>query len=698
MKFLKNIGILFSVVLLNQSIDASSMIYQKNIAHNSPQAAQRLVEESFITPEMQWSVLSFLGKQEMVINPTTGQVQGFPTVDAVLKQINQQLQQPIYSAQKESMKNAAHALLEATDIALFVTSIEAVYQKQNQLASNQITAQLNAQKQALNQIANTINSMQTIDQAPSSSYFSWIPYFGQGSSQQVTPISTQQVQFNPSNQMVAIPASLMPTIIKVNDYKQISDSVQAANLLFKECFIAQQHHLKDAQRLQSLNINLQSPVSAQNYIFTNFPNLYNYYSGSYPICQIAEQMVASQAPRTTLQAPLTAYHHQAHQLLLHIRQAIQTALYIANKNSSYNAGSMLSSSITSWLDGIVNQLMKYDSHLAQLCKNPLYGATQTDIDLEPSWSTNAKIAGGLVVVAGVVAATVVLNPLGAGTALTQAASTAYSTAAGGAGYVKGAVYSAIPSAVSQYFVGDPVQGPMNENGDPVVATSAPAEPLTWGQRGAQLVDAAGKASILAGVTQMAIPALQQAEQQGYLEKGTYQAMTGGYGNQIYDQARNIGIIAGAVSSTSGVIDVYKNWGNEGYFWSSLKGLQSLVGFTGSVTHAYRTVVNLLAGLIAIKQQNDQAVRAGQPEQKISAQQIYQYLTNIVQQAPAKNLEPMALLIESIQVLAQNSIGDPQTILIILQQMQQDNQQNNPDFANKIGQFIQKLVQDINQQA
>jgi hypothetical protein len=462
MNFLKNTALLFLMITIDQSIHASHLIYKKNIAHNNPQAAQRLTEESFITPEMQWSILSCLGADQMVINPQTGQVQGLPTVENALMQINQKLSQPMYHAQKESLKQAAHALLEASDIALFVTSIEAVYQPYNAQSTNQLIAQLTAQKQAINSTLTVINNVKTLDPAPSSSYFSWIPYFGSGNNQQIAQLSSQQIQFNPSSQLVAIPASLMPTIIKINDYKEMSsDPVQAANLLFKECFIAQQHHLKDNVRIESLKINLQSPISAQNYIFTQFPNLYNNYSGSYPICQIAQKLVASQAPRYDLQAPLKPEHQQAHELLLHIRQAIQTALYIANKKSNYNAGSMLSSSITSWLDGIVSQLTKHDAYLAQLCKDPLYGATQADIDREAGWSATAKIAGGLLVV-GTALALDHMYGFGIGSAVYGTVSGGTSTAAG---YAKSAASNLVPSAVSNLWSSKPatnnapVEGP-----------------------------------------------------------------------------------------------------------------------------------------------------------------------------------------------------------------------------------------------
>lgn len=377
-------------------------LYTKDIAHTHLKSVERLTQESFISPELQWSILTFFGKQDMTINRLTGQIEDMPLTEDILQTIGSNLQKPLLHAQKENMKNAAHALLEATDIALFVASIESMYQPYNSYSTTSIMTQLKNQKQSITGMVNAINACKTIDQGPSSSYFSWIPYFG-STAQPMQQFSSQYVQFNNADTFIKIPATLMPTIIKSNSYKETSmQPAQAANLLFKQCFIAQQHHLKDKDFLQALSINLQSPITAQNYIFNQFPDLYNPISGSYPICEIAQKLASKSGYRASLQAPLTPQHQQAHQLLIHIRQAIQTALYIANKNSSYNAGSMLSSSVTSWLDGIVSQLTKHETYVANMVKNPAYGATQIDIDLEPGWSNSAKIAAGIVVAAAVI--------------------------------------------------------------------------------------------------------------------------------------------------------------------------------------------------------------------------------------------------------------------------------------------------------
>jgi hypothetical protein len=729
-----NIFLLFVIFYNDQMLDASQFLYKKNIAHNNPQSAQRLTEESLITPEMQWSILSFLGASQMTINRVTGQVQGLPSVETLLMQINQKLSTPMYSAQKESFKQAVHALLEATDIALIVTAIEAIYQPYNTQSTNQLLAQLNAQKQTLNNTIAAINKIQTIDSAPSSSYFSWIPYFGSGSAQPVVQLSSQQIPFDPSSATVDIPASLMPTIIKINDYKEMSaDPVQAANLLFKECFIAQQHHLKDNARIENLKINLQSPISAQNYIFTQFANLYNSYTGTYPICQIAQQMVASQAPRYDLQAPVNAHQQQAHQLLLHIRQAIQTALYIANKKSSYNAGSMLSSSITSWLDGIVSQLMKADAQLALMCKDPLYGATQADIDREAGWSTTAKIVGGLVAVTAVIAIDTMTT-----------------------GYGKKALNMVFDATYGKNFnplditAGNtPVQGPQLPSSPttglqtlerflPSSATSAAGNPPvpgtgtddkpkdkapTWTDRAGQVwgatSNAAGSAAKLGAVTLAATQGAKFLENKGIISQGSYNYATGGYGDVIEDVAKKSLLYGGGLAGSMGALEqganAWNKWGTENSpntkaflpakFWDTVDLLQAGPSAIGTAVGAVGTATMLATqGLSTLTsqqqfnqpqqrvQQNPNQAQNNPPVQQIAPQQIYQALSGMVHDAPAQGTDPFATLMEGIKIVDSQRMADAQTVVMILQQIQMDNAAN-LEFAEKVGQLTQAIAQN-----
>ena len=377
-------------------------LYKKSTDHSDQQAVQRLTSESLISPEMQWEVLSYLGERDVVVNKDTGLVQNIPSTQQLLDDINQKLQYSITNDQKESMKDSLHTMLEATDIAIFVASVEAAYKDQNfmlyQIVNSQLLIDLNDQKLAIQATMNNVNSITPIDApAQESSYFSW--FYQPGPANQITTMEVPMIMLDPNSPTFTIRAKLMKAIIKSNDYKSMADPTQAANILFKQCFIAQQHHLKDTYRMNNIKINLQSPVTGHNYIYTNFPNIYNKSQNSYPICDIAKNIVPASQVRYDLQAPVTTEQKQAHQLLLDIRQSIQTAIFIANRKSNVNVGYLLPSSVVSYLDGIVGELMNYDAQLSILCKDPRYGATPEDTYQSEQWAMITKAAAGIAVTA-----------------------------------------------------------------------------------------------------------------------------------------------------------------------------------------------------------------------------------------------------------------------------------------------------------
>lgn len=365
--------------------------------HAAMPSAQTLTKESYITPEMQWAVASLMNPQAtMNINKETGALDHAPSVESMIQNINTQLY--ISSAQKESAIKALNTMLEATEIALFKIKMKAAYHDQNYIAMfSQLTAELNNQKMAIQATLNSVKSRSAHDQASSSgSYFSWI--FGESSNNNQVYQPNSMTTINPHHGSVLhIPADLAESIVKNFNFKTMPDSTQAANLLFKQCFIAQQQH--EANRIP-LNVNQQ--ISANNYIYTNFPDIYSKYSNSYPICQKVQDLVVHEPIRNNVALPVTEKQRQAYHLLLQIRQSVQLALDIANKKSSVNLGSYLPSSLVSYLDGVVAELTKYDAYLNNLCKNPQFGATAQDVQDTAEWSTFTKVAAGVAVTAAVV--------------------------------------------------------------------------------------------------------------------------------------------------------------------------------------------------------------------------------------------------------------------------------------------------------
>lgn len=371
------------------SIDLPSMF---NVpVNNSQVTVDSITKESYISPGAQWAVLSINKPEFFVINKTTGAVHNMPSAVQILSSINLELgsSATINDERKEIMQAALQAMSEATGIALFVLSIQAAYEDATTQASaaftrDQLIQGLNQQKANIQITQSRVNAINP------KSYVSWMFGSSTPSKAKSSTNNRMSVSFDENSDTISIPAALMESIIQSNDYKQKSDVTIAANLLFKQCFIAQQQHRADA-----IPLNVTKPLSAENYIYNNFPNIYVKYNNKYPICEKAQALgVNARVP------------------LLHIRQAIQTALSIANQKSASNFGSFLPQYLTSYLDGVVSELMKYDNHLSELCKNPGYGATPTDIAKSTEWSTMSKVAGGLAVVGTLAAAYYFRNEIG----------------------------------------------------------------------------------------------------------------------------------------------------------------------------------------------------------------------------------------------------------------------------------------------
>lgn len=317
---------------------------------------------------MEWAVLSLNNPTHFIINRITGAAQNIPTVSDMLSNIRTQLQTPhtITPERKEVLKSALLAMLEATEIALTVVAIKLAYNNPEiEFAKDNLITGLNAQKTNIVEIQKQVNA---VNNQPSS-YYSWM--FGSNTPSKpakLTYINQKSVPFDNNAPSIAIPADLMPSIIQLHDYKQLSDATLAANLLFKQCYIAQQQHQDNP-----IAINQQNPLNANNFLYTHFPNIY--INGSYPICQDALKLgIDARLP------------------LQQIRQAIQTALSIANKKFAGNLSSYIPQYFTSFLDGVLTQLMRYDEYVGNLCKIPMYGATREDLAKAAEWSNLSKAA------------------------------------------------------------------------------------------------------------------------------------------------------------------------------------------------------------------------------------------------------------------------------------------------------------------
>ncbi len=635
----------------------SKYLYKKSTHHSDFFAKDRLIEESLFSPEMAWNILYYMRQDRMVINKITGAVENLPKIAAVLKSIAQDLNNSaqIVSEQKQAMKNALHALLEATETAIFVTAVEAAYHDPRFIfqptVNEQLISELNAQKQTIQSYITAINNITPYDeQYSSSSYFSWLPSFG-AAANPASALSMQQITIDPYSETITIPASLISTIVKTNDYKEMADAGQAANLLFKQCFIAQQHHLKDTQLISKIKFNINAPVNAHNYIYTRFPDIVQ-------MCQIAQNFVTAQAPRVDLQAPLTQEQMIAHQLLLHIRQAVQTALFVANKKSSFNIGYLLPTTVTSYLDKIVGELTKYDTYLDALCKDPQFGATVNDTyQSEQRWMITKYAAGA------VTAAAVTAIGLPYVTAATMATISGIASA--------GKTASEIASAWSK-----PDEG----------STLARAQNI-----GSTVLYGADKVGKAAGAVVGVAGAAQYAISQGYVPQELLSQDTVKLLNKVENTAKNVATVGGFVNSVKSVSGLaqgsLKSWQdivtegkNIGFTWALPVALWNTGGATinainnskFAVSQAHKlykdSTTAVAAGKFAYQNLRELAGLETTQEYRhpeATAEQISQVFTQVIITAIQQNQIPT----QQVQLAAQNLLQNNAPPMHVIQGLQ-----------------------------
>ena len=369
-----NLVIAFACIIFEQQIYPNEFTHFFNTSSQNllSNTIANLTKESYVTPDMQWAVLSLNNPQNMIINATNGAVQNIPSIDELISKISKELSPYLNNTQLDPYKRALYAMLEATEIASTLVAIKSAYQDPDFVNRQDLRDALQTQKDSIQNILKKANAI-------NQSYSSWIfGVSGPAKAPKLGVIDPQKIYFFGLNSTtITIPASLMPSIIQLQDYKEHLDATTAANLLFKQCFIAQQAHQSNP-----IAINQENPLIAQNYVYQNFPNIYTKHLNKYPICE----------------GILNLHPSLRRARLLHVRQAIQIALFVANKKSNFNIGSQY---LTSFFDGVVSELMKYDAYVATLCKNPEYGATNADIAQGTEWSTMSKVlaAGGVIAVA-----------------------------------------------------------------------------------------------------------------------------------------------------------------------------------------------------------------------------------------------------------------------------------------------------------
>ena len=657
-------------------------------AQGSPeQLAYRLTQESYILSD-QWAILSFLGAPDVTINIKTGDIAGIPPVDYVLKEVQNKMKKSFNYPIKESIKNALHAMLEATDVAIFVAAVEAAHKNQQYIFYQDIDVQLatilEKQRQQIQGILDELNSRYVADEpVTATSYFSWF------APTQITTQAPKHVDpftFNPNQETIKISREMMEEIIKQNNYKieKKSNPKHAANLLFKQCFISQQHHLKDAARFQKFNIRFENPLRPDNYFLKHFPGIDD-------ACSIAESIVHGQHLRNNLNDPLTLQQTQAHKLLLDIRQAIQTAMYIANDKSSYNVGYVLPASIASYLGGIVIELTAYDTKLSTLCKDPQFGATQDDMYRDEQWAIISKIAAGTITTAMLLGGLYLYGPA----ALVKGASSLASSTGG---------------LISNLWSGKSADG-----------KTVPGTLSTLGNYG----DTAVK---LGTVTGLAATGLQFADKAGYVSLNNLNPNARAYVDIAQKVSGGAVIIAGGIKAVgefdktlAGISNAWNKPASEtisGKAWNGVdfvlatKGavnsaMAATAAVTGAATFAGATASQFLQDPNNPGIQNNYSTQNNQPAQnnnvatapqanqaatgQISPQALADGFTKVLAAGKTPDgTEPINRIANISKTLLEKGETNPTTLIQVLQYVQQNNQKD-PVVVEQLGQLTQAVM-------
>lgn len=346
-------------------------LYSRN-TNNLRLNAEQLIEESLRGPKEQATVLFFY-KAPFVIDRITrmpvlytingeqviqnNKQQMLPTVNQILQTID--LSSLSYESQEKTIE-VLEIYLRAIDEAKQVAAIEAYFDANSQnyyfyqTANATLTDLLDTQAKAIR------SKLDAVKKASPSAPEEGFNYDKNHIEKSIKSHNKNHIIFNKSE---------VNEIIENNDFRdkvKNGNFLEAATLLFQQCFIAQQQHLKDKVRFGSFGKESKE-VKKNEYIFEHFPNFK-------ALCNIA-QKIANKDKKT------------ANALLKDINQAVQTALYIAKKESNYY--------ITT--DPLVKILYDMHKEVDAYCINPEYGATPADINRNAMWSALATAGYGLAI-------------------------------------------------------------------------------------------------------------------------------------------------------------------------------------------------------------------------------------------------------------------------------------------------------------
>lgn len=359
------------------------------ITEKNQTLVDNLTKAGYFSPALQYAALKASGRP-FVIDITTGVPQNLPTIDEI---INTRI------VDNKIKLEGLYAALEATYIAWTTAELDVAYEHIGDytVAPPGIKPELTAVfKNQVDKIYQKMNEIGTnIFSEVAGGLYSMI--FGSTADGKASIETPKKIGDN----LYELSDNLIKKIIKNNNYMQQLNSNAAANLLFQQCFIMQQQRPENSH--VKVGFSSHGELDEYNYIFNNFYTID-------ALRDYAEEQIKKPDDKNPVKTK-----KEMHDLLLAIRESIQIALYIANKNSSFNKITYyftsyatlyqynpLRPSINGYLDNVVKELLRYDKQLADMCKNSDFGGTAADQRFNQTLSTISSIVGGVVITAGAI--------------------------------------------------------------------------------------------------------------------------------------------------------------------------------------------------------------------------------------------------------------------------------------------------------
>lgn len=318
-------------------------------------AAEQLIKDSYISLDMQYAAVASL-EEPIIMNKKTGKIRNIPSVENIIHTYTTSIQQKNQAAEQRSIL-AIQAAYQAVQTALFIAATEQLYNEGYKFiepgSNAPMMKALLVKKQALQEIISPQDR-------------SWSDFIWQNITTLITP--TQKQQFRPFNNSIdladddelAINAMEVQELLENTDVNQAHDykklyynPAKQADLLFEQCLIGQQHH-RAFNAWQNLNITAP----------------YYHPKERITVNKIIENV---QAIADEKNPDLAAVH----QLLLDTRLALQTALDVATRRTTYIFSAIYIR------DPLILELQRLDALIEELIENENYGATSYDRMINP---------------------------------------------------------------------------------------------------------------------------------------------------------------------------------------------------------------------------------------------------------------------------------------------------------------------------